>query len=53
MSWQDAGVILIVGAAIAYVVRKFVLPSRPRAQAATFVSIQQVKSQSKATSDRR
>lgn len=46
MTWQDVGVVLIVGAAVAYVVRKFLLPARPRAKAATFVSVQQLRSQS-------
>lgn len=48
MTWQDAGVVLIVGAAVAYVVRKFLLPPKPRARAATFISVQQLKSQSAA-----
>lgn len=53
VTWQDAGVILIVGAAVAYVVRKFLLPAKPRPQAATFVSLQQLKSQSSAKPERR
>jgi len=43
VTWQDAGVVLIVGAAVAYVIRKFLLPARPAAKSATFVSIQQLK----------
>lgn len=53
MTWQDAGVILIVGAAVAYVARKFLLPAKPRTQAATFVSLQQLKTQSSAKPERR
>jgi hypothetical protein len=44
MTWQDAGVIIVVGSAVAYLVRKFLLPARPRARAATFISVQQLKS---------
>ena len=47
MTWQDGGVILIVGAAVYYLVRKFLLPAKPKAKPATFVSIQQLKSKSK------
>ena len=47
VTWQDGGVILIVAAAIAYIVRKFVLPRKPKGSAATFVSIQQLKSKPK------
>jgi hypothetical protein len=47
VTWQDAGVVLIVGTAVAYVVRKFLLPAKPRSKAATFISIQQLKSRSK------
>ena len=47
MTWQDGGVLLIVGAALYYVVRKFVLPKKPKGSAATFVSIQQLKSKPK------
>jgi hypothetical protein len=53
VTWQDAGVILIVGAAVAYVVRKFVFPPKPRAAAATFITVQQVKARSRATPDSR
>lgn len=53
VTWQDAAVMLIVGAAVAYVVRKFLLPPKPRATPATFISIQQVKSRSRATPDSR
>ena len=47
MSWQDGGVILIVGAAAYYLVRKFLLPAKAKAKPASFVSIQQLKSKSK------
>lgn len=47
MTWQDGGVILIVGAAVYYLIRKFLLPAKPKAGPATFVSIQQLKSKSK------
>lgn len=47
MTWQDGGVILIVGAAVYYLIRKFLLPAKPKARPATFVSIQQLKSKSK------
>ena len=47
MTWQDGGVVLIVGAALAYIVRKFVLPAKPKGGAATFISIQQIKSKPK------
>ncbi len=47
VTWQDIGVVLIVGSAIAYVVRKFLWPRRAAAKPVTFVSIQQIKSQSK------
>lgn len=47
MTWQDAGVVLIVGGAIAYVVRKFLLPPKPKSKAATFIPIQQIKSKPK------
>ena len=53
MTWQDAGVVLIVGAAVAYVIRKFFFPPKPRSTPATFITIQQVKSRSKATPDSR
>ena len=45
--WQVIGVIVIVAAAIAYLVRKFVLPPKPRGKAATFIPIQQIKSKPK------
>jgi len=48
VTWQDGGVLLIVGAAVAYVVRKFLLPPRPRQQPVTFISVQQIKSRSTA-----
>ena len=38
---------LIVGGAIAYVIRKFLLPAKPRSKAATFIPIQQIKSKPK------
>jgi hypothetical protein len=53
VTWQDGGVIVIVGAALAYVVRKFVLPPKPSSKAATFIPIQQVKARSKAKPDSR
>jgi len=53
VSWQDGGVILIVGAAIAYVVRKFLLPPRARAKPVTFIPVQQIKSRSTAKPDSR
>lgn len=53
MTWQDVGVILIVGAAVAYLVWKFLLPRRPAANPAAFISVQQVKSRSKAKPDSR
>lgn len=53
MTWQDAGVILIVGAAVAYVVRKFIIPAKPPANNTTFVSIQQIKSRSQSKPDAR
>jgi hypothetical protein len=46
VTWQDAGVIVIVAGAVAYVVRKFVLPSKPSAKPVTFISMQQLKSTS-------
>ncbi len=53
MTWQDAGVILIVGAAFAYVIRKFMLPARPASRAATFISVQQLKSRPQSKPDAR
>ena len=53
MTWQDGGVVLIVGAAIAYVVRKFVIRRKPAGTAVTFVPIQQLKSRSRAKPDSR
>jgi hypothetical protein len=53
MTWQDAGTVLIVGAAVAYLVRKFLLPSKPQSRPAAFISIQQVKSSSGIKSDSR
>jgi hypothetical protein len=53
VTWQDAGVILIVGAAVAYIIRKFFLPPKPRSTPATFISVQQVKSRSRATPESR
>jgi hypothetical protein len=50
VTWQDAGVILIVGAAVAYVVRKFLLPAKPRSKPAAFISVQQLKSRPKSDS---
>jgi hypothetical protein len=47
VTWQDAGVVLIVGGAIAYIVRKFILPRKPKGGATTFISIQQIKSKPK------
>jgi hypothetical protein len=44
MMWQHIGVVLIVGAAVAYVARKF-LPRRSNNTAAvTFVPLSQIKS---------
>lgn len=45
--WQTVGVIVVVAAAMAYLVRKFLLPPKPRGKAATFIPIQQIKSKSK------
>jgi len=47
VTWQDGGVILIVGAAAYYLVRKFLLPAKTRSKPVAFVSIQQLKSKSK------
>jgi hypothetical protein len=47
VTWQDGGVILIVGAAVYYLVRKFLLPAKPKPKPAAFISIQQIKSKSK------
>ena len=47
MSWQDGGVIVVVGGAIYYLVRKFLLPAKAKARPATFIPIQQLKSKSK------
>jgi len=47
VTWQDGGVILIVGAAVYYLVRKFLLPAKAKSKPATFISIQQLKSKSK------
>jgi hypothetical protein len=44
VTWQDAAVVLIVGAAVAFIVRKFLLPARPRSKPSAFISIQQLKS---------
>jgi hypothetical protein len=53
VTWQDAGVILIVGAAVAYLVRKFLWTPKPRSTPATFITIQQVKSRSSAKPESR
>ena len=47
MTWQDGGVILIVGSAVYYLVRKFLLPAKAKPKPATFISIEQLKSKSK------
>jgi hypothetical protein len=47
VTWQDAGVILIVGGAVYYLARKFLLPVKAKAKPATFISIQQLKSKGK------
>ena len=47
MTWQDGGVVLIVGAAVYYLVRKFLLPAKTKPKPATFISIEQLKSKSK------
>jgi hypothetical protein len=47
VTWQDGGVIVVVAGAVYYLVRKFLLPAKPRAKPATFISIQQLKSKSK------
>jgi hypothetical protein len=47
VNWQTIAVIVIVGAAVAYVVRKFLLPPKPQSKSVTFVSIQQIKSRTK------
>lgn len=51
MSWQEVGVIVVVGAAVAYLVRKFMLPPKRGAKPVTFISIQQLKSRSKTKPD--
>jgi hypothetical protein len=52
VTWQDGGVALIVAAAVAYVVRKFLLPPKPAAKPVAFISLQQLKSKSKTKPDR-
>jgi hypothetical protein len=47
VTWQDGGVILIVGAAAYYLVRKFLLPPKAKSKPVAFISIQQLKSKSK------
>jgi hypothetical protein len=47
MTWQDVAVIIIVGAAVAFVVRKFMPAASRGSSPATFVSIQQLKSKPK------
>jgi hypothetical protein len=47
VTWQDVAVFVIVGAAVAYVVRKFLPPARRPSRPVTFVSIQQLKSKPK------
>jgi hypothetical protein len=47
---QDGGVILIVGAAAYYLVRKFLLPPKAKSQPVAFVSIQQLKAKSRSHS---
>jgi len=47
VTWQDGGVILVVGAAVYYLARKFLLPAKAKAKPATFISIHQLKSKSK------
>lgn len=49
VTWQDGGVVLIVGVAACYLVRKFLLPAKAKSATTTFVSIQQLKSKSKKT----
>jgi hypothetical protein len=43
VSWQEAGVIMVVGAAVVYVVRKLLWPARPKPGKATFIPIRQLK----------
>ncbi len=44
MSWQDAGVVLIVGAAAVYLVRTFIWrPKRPTKVTTTFIPLERVK----------
>ena len=47
MTWQDGGVILIVGAAVYYLARKFLFPAKAKAKPAAFIPIHQLKSKSK------
>lgn len=47
VSWQDGGVVLVVGAAIYYLARKFFFPAKAKAKPVSFISIQQLKSKSK------
>lgn len=47
MTWQDGGVVLIVGAAVYYLVRKLLWPRKPKAEPVAFVSIRQLKAKSK------
>lgn len=44
VTWQDGGVVLIVGGALAYVIRKFMPRKKKAGAATTFISIQQLKS---------
>jgi hypothetical protein len=47
VTWQDVGVILVVGAAVYYLVRKFLLPAKAKSKPVAFISIEQLKSKSK------
>lgn len=52
MTWQEAGVVLVVGGAIVYIVRKFLLPAKP-AKKPTFIPLSQLKSRPKSKPDGR
>lgn len=43
MTWQDAGVILVVGAAVAYLVRKFTVRPKRACKPDAFIGIDKLK----------
>jgi hypothetical protein len=44
MGWQDVGVLVVVASAAVFVLRRFVLPARPRSRPQqTFIPLEQVK----------